>query len=181
LVISRTAEYALRAVVHLAAVEGESVSQTVGQIAAGTRVPAGYLAKVLQSLSRSGIIASQRGLGGGFRLARTAPEISVYEVIHAVDPIKRIRECPLGLDAHGTNLCPLHRRLDDATALIENQFRATTIAELVEKPQAGRKSSKKGMPCLFPREVVPATSSRARNSAVQDEKLRASAKPKQIG
>jgi hypothetical protein len=59
-IISRTAEYALRAVVHLAAGEDESASQTVGQIAEGTRVPAGYLAKVLQSLSRSGIIVSQR-------------------------------------------------------------------------------------------------------------------------
>ena len=62
-IISRTAEYALRAVVHLAAAEGETVSQTVGQIAAGTQVPLGYLSKVLQSLSRAGLIVSQRGLG----------------------------------------------------------------------------------------------------------------------
>jgi Rrf2 family protein len=108
--------------VHLAATEGESVSQTVGQIAAGTHVPAGYLAKVLQSLSRSGIIASQRGLGGGFRLARLPRETSIYDVMQAVDPVQRIRECPLGLDAHGTNLCPLHKRLDDAMSQIEEHF-----------------------------------------------------------
>ncbi len=152
MVISRTAEYALRAVVHLAAAEGESVSQTVGQIAAGTQVPAGYLAKVLQSLSRAGIIASQRGLGGGFRLAKLPRETSIYDVIQAVDPVQRIRECPLGLDAHGTNLCPLHKRLDDAMSLIEEQFRATTIAELLQKPGAGsrKKLTTKGELCAFP-------------------------------
>lgn len=150
MVISRTAEYALRAVVHLAAAEGESVSQTVGQIAAGTHVPAGYLAKVLQSLGRSGIIASQRGLGGGFRLAKAPRETSIYDVIQAVDPVQRIRECPLGLDAHGTNLCPLHKRLDDAMSQIEEQFRATTIAELIEAPKGKKKLISKKELCAFP-------------------------------
>jgi Rrf2 family nitric oxide-sensitive transcriptional repressor len=132
--ISRTAEYALRAVVHLAAVaDGDSPSRTVGQIAAATRVPEGYLAKVLQALTRAGVIASQRGLGGGFRLVKTARDTSLYEVVQAVDPFQRIRDCPLGLDAHGKNLCPLHKRLDDAMLLIEEQFRATTIAELLEE------------------------------------------------
>jgi Rrf2 family protein len=158
-VISRTAEYALRAVVHLAATEGESVSQTVGQIAAGTHVPAGYLAKVLQSLSRSGIIASQRGLGGGFRLARLPRETSIYDVMQAVDPVQRIRECPLGLDAHGTNLCPLHKRLDDAMSQIEEQFRATTIAELIGKPSGSNRLTSKGELCGFP--LLPTTGNTA--------------------
>jgi Rrf2 family protein len=146
--ISRTAEYALRAMVHLAATDDPS--QTVGQIAAGTRVPAGYLAKVLQSLSRAHLIISQRGLGGGFRLAKPAGETSIYEVIQAVDPMERIHECPLGLEAHGTNLCPLHRRLDDAMALIEEQFRATMIVELVEESATSKKRVTRFKNCAFP-------------------------------
>lgn len=155
-VISRTAEYALRAVVHLAAGEGDNPSQsdnpsqTVGQIAAGTRVPAGYLAKVLQSLSRAGLITSQRGMGGGFRLAKSPRDISIYEVLQAVDPVQRIHDCPLALDAHGTNLCPLHKRLDDAMALIEEQFRATTIAELLVAPSGGKKPLAGQKLCVFP-------------------------------
>lgn len=152
MVISRTAEYALRAVVHLAADSGANPSQTVGQIAAGTRVPAGYLAKVLQSLSRAGLIASQRGLGGGFRLVKSPGETSIFEVIQAVDPIQRIRTCPLGLDAHGTNLCPLHRRLDDAMALIEEQFRTTTIAEVLGDTDSSSiplRTSRQDL-CVFP-------------------------------
>lgn len=147
--ISRTAEYALRAVVHLAAREGEEISQTVVEIARGTRVPSGYLSKVLQSLSRAGLITSQRGLGGGFRLQKAARETSLYEVIQAVDPIERIRDCPLGLDAHGTNLCPLHQRLDDAMALIEEQFRATTIADLLQTPSDDEKLISPQL-CAFP-------------------------------
>lgn len=153
--ISRTAEYALRAVVHLAAAgDGEAALRTVGQIAAETRVPAGYLAKVLQDLSRSGLILSQRGLGGGFKLAKAAGETSIYEVIQAVDPLQRIHECPLGLEAHGTVLCPLHKRLDDAMSLIEQQFRATTIAELLAEPASGAKTLSGEKPCAFPLEVL---------------------------
>src|SRR5919112_6715910 len=146
--ISRTAEYALRAVVHLAA-RGESGSQTLGQIAGGTRVPEGYLSKVLQQLARGGVITSQRGLGGGFRLVKAPGELSLYEVIQTVDPIQRIDECPLGLEAHGENLCPLHKRLDEAMSLIERQFRDTTIAELLMDPSAAPPSATGPDLCVF--------------------------------
>lgn len=158
MMISRTAEYALRAVLHLAAANGESVSQTVEQIAAGTRVPPDYLSKVLQNLSRAGLIASQRGIRGGFRLIRSASETSIYEVIQAVDPMQRIRECPLALEAHGTNLCPLHKRLDNAMELVENQFRATMIAELLEPTTQDNLMFAQSTLCAFPSEsaVQPA-------------------------
>ena len=129
---SQTAEYALRAVVALA--DGGGKPLTTQRIAQTTKVPANYLAKVLQSLSRAGIVSSQRGLGGGSMLARPAAEISVYEVIEAVDPIHRIRTCPLDIASHGTDLCPLHRRLDNAAAQVENEFRATSIEDLVTEP-----------------------------------------------
>lgn len=62
-------------------------------------------------------------------LTRTPEELSVYDVVQAVSPMTRIRECPLGLDSHGTNLCPLHRRLDEAAAMVEQAFRDSTIAD----------------------------------------------------
>jgi Rrf2 family protein len=129
---SQTAEYALRAVVALA--DSPEGPLTTHQIAERTKVPANYLAKVLQSLSRAGIVSSQRGLGGGSVLARPAAQISVYEVIESVDPIHRIRTCPLDIATHGSNLCPLHRRLDNAAAQVEAEFRATTIEELLHEP-----------------------------------------------
>jgi Rrf2 family protein len=136
--ISQTAEYALRAVVFLASQKDRP--QTVQQVAEVTRVPAGYLAKVMQGLSRARLVRSQRGLHGGFTLAVPAAELTVWDVVEAVDPIRRIRSCPLGLPGHMT-LCPLHRRLDDALALVEKALKESTIAELLREP-----SPKKGIP-----------------------------------
>ncbi len=136
--ISQTAEYALRAVVHLASVEKAGTSsQTTQQIADATLVPLGYLSKVLQGLSRAGVIVSQRGLGGGFSLARAATAISVFDVVQKVDPIGRIAACPLGLEAHGAALCALHKSLDEAAAALEKSFRDTSIAALVADPNRG--------------------------------------------
>ena len=134
--LSQTTEYALRVVVYLASLGGAPA--TIAQIAAATRTPAGYLAKVLLSLSRRGIVRSQRGPNGGSVLARPAERITVYDVVQAVDPLRRILTCPLGLESHGVNLCPLHRRLDEAIASVEQAFRASTIAELVADPSPSK-------------------------------------------
>lgn len=132
--ISQTAEYALRAIVHLACHPG--VPRTNRQIAEATRVPVPYLSKILQSLSRAGLVRPQRGLHGGFTLLKLAEELSIYEVVQAVDPLHRITHCPLEIKEHGMNLCPLHRRLDEAMGLVETSFRQTTVAELLNEPGA---------------------------------------------
>ena len=130
--ISPTAEYALRAVVAIAQSKGDATAtQSIAKL---TKVPAGYLPKVLQMLGRAGLVDSKRGLGGGFRLAKPAEELTVLEVVNAVEPIKRIQKCPLDLEAHGGNLCPLHKRLDEATEHVERSFARTTIAELLSQP-----------------------------------------------
>lgn len=126
---SQTVEYALRVVVFLAT-RGSSPA-TTRQIAAATRVPEGYLAKVLQELSRAGFIRSQRGLHGGSTLARPPEQITIFAVVDAVDPIKRIRTCPLGIKSHGVNLCPLHKRMDESLGLVEKALRESTVAELL--------------------------------------------------
>lgn len=129
---SQTVEYALRAVVHLAAEAPDA--RTTDQIAEVTRVPRAYLSKVLQSLAKSGVVQSQRGMGGGITLGRPATELTILEVVNAVEPIRRIRTCPLGLAAHGVHLCPLHSRLDAAMETVEKALGATTLAELLSEP-----------------------------------------------
>jgi Rrf2 family transcriptional regulator, nitric oxide-sensitive transcriptional repressor len=131
-VLSQTVEYALRAAVHLAM--ESPAARTTDQIAEATRVPRAYLSKVLQSLSRVGLVHSQRGLGGGMVLARSPSEVTILDVVNAVEPIQRIRTCPLGLAAHGVRLCPLHSRLDKALATVEQAFHETTLAEVLAEP-----------------------------------------------
>jgi Rrf2 family protein len=140
--ISQTVEYALRAVVHLAS--KNPAAQTTDEIAAATRVPRAYLSKVLQALGRGGIVQSQRGLGGGVTLSQAPEKLTILQVVNAVEPLQRIRSCPLELAAHGVRLCPLHRRLDNALEMVEEAFSATTLAEILAEPS-------KSIPlCPFP-------------------------------
>jgi Rrf2 family protein len=118
---------------------------TTEEIAGATRVPPAYLSKVLQALRRAGIVQSQRGIGGGVSLAEEPGNITILEIVNAVDPIRRITECPIGLAAHGVRLCPMHSRLDSALAMVEDVFRNTTLAELLAE-QSGR-----GRVCKFPK------------------------------
>jgi Rrf2 family protein len=141
--LSQTAEYALRAVVFLADHVGEPT--TTETIAEGTKVPVGYLAKIMQGLSRARLVTSQRGLYGGFVLSRSAKELTVYDVVQATDPILRITSCPLGLEGHGSNLCPLHRGLDNAMGAVEMTFKKMTVHQMLNTPQSNRPL------CGFPR------------------------------
>ncbi len=127
--ISQTTEYALRAVVWLAANRAKPL--TAHQIAEATRVPEGYLAKILQGLARAGMLYSQRGLGGGFTLAQSPDKLTMWDVVQAVDPRQRISACPLGFEVHADKLCPLHRELDHGIALVERAFRARKISQLM--------------------------------------------------
>lgn len=129
---SQTVEYALRAVVHLAS--QAPAARTTDQIAQATLVPRAYLSKVLQSLIKAGLVQSQRGLGGGMSLGKSAEELTILEVVNAVEPLQRIRTCPLGLAAHGVHLCPLHSRMDQAIATVQEALGGTTLAEVLAEP-----------------------------------------------
>lgn len=129
---SLTAEYALRAMACLALFPDQLVPTPV--LAAQTKVPPNYLAKVLQLLAGSELITGRRGVGGGYKIARPADKITLLEVIRAVTQVERIRACPLGLSSHGTNLCPLHRKVDEAAAAVIDLYGRTTLAELLTDP-----------------------------------------------
>jgi Rrf2 family nitric oxide-sensitive transcriptional repressor len=134
--LSLTVDYALRAVVHLA--DQAPAGRTTDEIAEITRVPKAYLSKVLQALGRAGIVESHRGIGGGMMLTKDPAQLTILDIVNAVEPINRIRTCPLGLPKHGRRLCPLHSRLDKALAMVEDAFRKTTLAEVLAEPTKSR-------------------------------------------
>ncbi len=131
--ISQTAEYALRAMVYLAM---QKSSVTGQDIAATTKVPPGYLSKLMQQLVKAKLVNSQRGIGGGFVISRTPDQITILDVVNAVDPIELIKTCPLGITSHGLNLCPLHKRLSEATGHVEAAFAQSRLSELIEESQS---------------------------------------------
>jgi len=126
--ISKTAEYALRAVACMGAQADHPMSGDT--LAERTRVPRRYLTRVLQDLCAAGIVRSRPGPGGGYELTNSPSKLTILDVINTVDPIERITECPLGLKSH-TSLCPLHAELDRAYAATEKAFASVTIQALV--------------------------------------------------
>lgn len=160
--ITQTAEYALRAIVYLGGNAGRPA--TTRQIAAATKVPRGYLSKVLQALGKAGLVDAHRGLHGGYVLARSLDDLSILDVVNAVDPVKRIDHCPLNLEAHREHLCSLHQRLDDAAAMIESFFRDAKVGQLLVEPNTSKplcnvppvtQENMVDDPCCTSRPIVP--------------------------
>lgn len=127
LLLPKTAEYALRAVVWLARKPDQP--ESADRIANAICVPRRYLHKVLQDLVKAGLVRSKSGPGGGYRLGGIPENTSILDIVNAVGSIERIRACPLGLDSH-TSLCPLHQELDEAYAAMEKAFSRVTVAQV---------------------------------------------------
>lgn len=107
LCLTQTTGYALKALGCLTGEVGRR--QQTADIAKCAKVPRSYLSKIIQSLTRAGLVAAKRGIGGGISLARPPEEISVRQVVEAVEGKDWLGECLLSLDKC-TNLssCPTH-------------------------------------------------------------------------
>jgi len=91
--ITARIDYAVRAVLELAAHPGAAMSRT--QIADAQGIPSKYLESILSELRQSGILVARRGAGGGYALARPSTEITVADVVRAVDgPLAGVRGLP---------------------------------------------------------------------------------------
>ncbi|WP_425396796.1 RrF2 family transcriptional regulator [Aeoliella sp.] len=126
--LSKTAEYALRAMAYMAAESGQPASADL--LAKKTQVPRRYLHRVLQDLVAAELVRSRSGPGGGYELALPTNKVTILDIVNAVSPIERIRQCPLGLESH-TQLCPLHKELDRAYAATEASFGRVTLKKLL--------------------------------------------------
>ncbi|QDS97574.1 RrF2 family transcriptional regulator [Adhaeretor mobilis] len=128
---SQTAEYAVRAVVWLAQhKEGGPVGNQT--IAEGTQVSVSYLAKILQALAKAELLSSRRGAGGGFELISDIGQLTVLDVVNAVDPIQKFEACPLKLMTHKRKRCPMHASLNEAAEKVEQVLSGYTIADLLK-------------------------------------------------
>ena len=127
--LSEACDYGLRAVIWLAQRPPEPYK--VKEIAEGTRAAPGYLIKVLQELTKAGILTARRGSQGGFTLQSDPAVLTALDVINAIDPLERIETCPLQLESHSRELCLMHRCVDEAMVTIEASFRQTTIQDVV--------------------------------------------------
>jgi Rrf2 family protein len=130
-VLTQTADYALRALVYLAHDHDDGYHQT-RDLARTLNVPSNYLGKVLQLMAHRGIVESQRGMKGGFRLARLPEQIRLYDVLHAIDAVPHDPDCPLLTGGHQMELCTLHRRFAAMTAQYVQFLKETTLRDVLQ-------------------------------------------------
>src|SRR5262245_25283030 len=129
--LTRSATHAVRAMVALAGLEPGEYAQT-SRIAEAAGIPRNYLAKILFLLSRRGLVESQRGLGGGFRLARDASSIALYDVVDSVEDVARWNECAFGeKQCSEERPCALHHRWGRVRDTYFGLLRNTFVGELV--------------------------------------------------
>ncbi len=131
--ITQTGQYALRAMIFLADHQREDRYWLAREIGERTRVPAQYLAKVLLTLAHAGLVQSQRGRQGGFRLARPAAEINLYQVLEPVEHLPKIYHCLLGSTtcAQREEPCPLHSRWEEVQRKYLEFLSSTRLEMLV--------------------------------------------------
>jgi Rrf2 family protein len=132
MLLPQTAEYALRAIIHIAACHERAPGGLVrvNDIATTLGVPKNYLAKTLNQLARAGVLASTRGPTGGFRLAIPAARLTLERVTR-VFTAKHARRCLLGTGPCGENPgCPVHERWKPVAARVSDYFANTTIADV---------------------------------------------------
>lgn len=131
--LSKKVEYGLIAIRHIATrTPGDVV--TAKEIADRYQIPYELLAKVLQKLSRSGLIASQQGMRGGYTLARNPNEVSVSMIIGAIEGTNMgIAQCMTdGPDSCEVfKVCTIKSPLSKVQANIENAFNNMTLAQIV--------------------------------------------------
>jgi Rrf2 family protein len=133
LIFSRSCQYAIRAVIYLSR-EQNGRSIHVREISDALKIPHHFLGKILQILTRDGIVSSAKGSNGGFRLGKPAGEIRLMEIVHSVDGPSSMDKCILGFpECVEDDPCPLHDGWRESKAIIMRMLSETRVDELAER------------------------------------------------
>lgn len=130
--ISRKSDYALRAVLYIARQSSEARS-SINSIAESERVPRDFLAKILKELTRAEILKSYQGVHGGYQLSRPAAQISILDVIEAMDGPLGLNLCVRGengCECDRSDRCPMHPFWKKMQAQVRSTLRSETFAKL---------------------------------------------------
>ena len=128
--ISRRTDYGVRVILDLAS-QPASVRASTQEIAERQHIPSPFLAKIVSQLSLAGLVTTYRGAGGGVTLAREASEISLLEVIEALEGPVQLNRCLIEPDACPSNShCPVHDIWAKAQGELISLLEVTTFDEL---------------------------------------------------
>ena len=135
MIITRATEYSIRAVLHMAGRHPVAVVSKQEICDAAGITPA-FLTKILQPLIRKGIVRSKRGVAGGFALARDPGQITLLDVMRAVDEPLALNVCLMeGHNCDREAGCPVYGLWSEAKEKIEEIFSRESVADLARKAQ----------------------------------------------
>jgi len=138
MVFSKTCEYAIRAVIFIAQKSENGAKIGIKDIAAGIDSPLHFIAKILQELSKRGIIESTKGPNGGFYINKAAQKKTLADVVRAIDGDNIFNGCGLGLkNCSETKPCPLHNEFKIIRSNIQTTLNSATIGDFNESLNLG--------------------------------------------
>jgi Rrf2 family protein len=130
-IYSTGCEYAIRAMTYLAEHYKQGEYCLLRTIASDDDLPQHFVGKIFQSLVRAGLLYSAKGRGGGFTLRRPPGEITLFEIVQAIDGTERLTRCVVGLSrCDDQQPCPQHEHWKPIRERIETWLRETTLAEM---------------------------------------------------
>lgn len=129
--LTRKGEYAIRGIIYLAQQPPGRVS-LISEIAAAAEVPQTFLAKIFQSFAKIGLVTSSRGTGGGFVLARPASDITLREVVEAVEGPILPNRCLLGRPCDRGGTCKVHGIWCEVQSQVVRILDGVTIDQLAQ-------------------------------------------------
>ena len=131
--LSMTAQYALRAFVFIAT-HGDKRPILAKEIASHTGVPLHYLSRILRDAVRAGLLESARGVGGGFRLAKPAPRITLFDILSPFDDVLDRSRCPFGQpQCNDRSPCGFHEYWKPIATAYRHMLEETTLNDIGEK------------------------------------------------
>ncbi|MEX2574678.1 MAG: Rrf2 family transcriptional regulator [Balneolaceae bacterium] len=133
MLLSKSCVYGLRATLYLASKKGDQF-MSIRQLSDRLEISFHFLTKILQQLTSRGLLESYKGPNGGVRLTCSGRNISLMEIVMAIDGDDMLTECALGLPGCGVmKPCPIHEKWAEIRESIKQMLESTTLAELAKK------------------------------------------------
>ncbi len=135
---STSCHYGLQGMLYIAMFSSENKNVDLKQIATEQNIPKHFLSKILQELVRNNLLISMKGPTGGFRLSRKPEDITLIEVIDAIDGLGVFTKCGIGFkQCNDSNPCPIHEEYKKVRNQVEELFSTKTLLELTEDVRRG--------------------------------------------
>lgn len=136
---SKSCEYAIKAVLYLSIESVKGSRLTITEIAAAIESPEPFTAKIMQTLSRHGLISSAKGPGGGFFIDINAKPIIVMDIVDLIDGKNAFERCGLGLkECDANHPCPIHNEFMSYSTRLKSLLERKTIQEMAKEIKTGK-------------------------------------------